>query len=99
MKKILVTIGLILGIGGILFSLLPHKLHMDMFGGGMIEASEMDEHMDDNMNGKSGDHTEMVMDHHPQIYIMWGLIVSAIGFGLAFTGWKLIGTKKTPEPN
>ncbi len=92
MKKILVIIGLIFGIGGIIFSLLPHKMHMDMFGGGYTGMAVMDEEQDmnENMNEDSGEHTEMVMDHHPQIYVMWGLIVSIIGLGVAFTGWKIL---------
>tara|TARA_Y100000034_G_C6782957_1_gene350094 strand:+ start:386 stop:616 length:231 start_codon:yes stop_codon:yes gene_type:complete len=73
MNKTLIIIGLVLGIGGLIFSLLPHKIHMDMFGGGMVE-----------MDG------EMVMDHHPQNYVMWGLIVTVVGFILALVGWKFL---------
>tara|TARA_Y100000310_G_C20279751_1_gene622031 strand:+ start:61 stop:330 length:270 start_codon:yes stop_codon:yes gene_type:complete len=87
MKKILITIGLILGIGGIIFSLLPGDVHMAMFGG-----SDSDMGMEGGSGGmesmEGDDHTDEGHHNHGA-FVTNGLIVAVIGLGLAFAGWKL----------
>ena len=73
MNKILIIIGLILGIVGLIFSILPADVHMSMFGGG----NQMS--MDDSMP----------MDHNHGAYVTWGLTIAIIGFALAIAGWKI----------
>ncbi|MDP7116576.1 MAG: hypothetical protein QF915_05945 [Candidatus Woesearchaeota archaeon] len=84
MNKVLIIIGLILGIGGIVFSLLPPNAHMSMFGG----DHEM-QGMGENQAGEEG--KEMNQGHHNHgIFVTYGLIAAVIGLGLAFAGWRIV---------
>ena len=86
MNKILITFGLILGIGGIIFSLLPPDVHMALFSGSNnMEMEGM------GMNDESMEHDEnMGQSHHNHgVFVTWGLIVAIIGLGIAFAGWKI----------
>ena len=82
--KLLIILGFILGVGGIIFSLLPHDVHMSLFGG----QQEME--MQDGQMGMEG---EMDMDepmsHNHGVFVTWGLVVAVIGLALAFAGWKI----------
>jgi hypothetical protein len=89
MNKILITFGLILGIGGIIFSLLPPDVHMALFWGQADSHNGMEENM--GMHDESMEHDEnMGQSHHNHgVFVTWGLIVAIIGLGIAFAGWKI----------
>ena len=84
MKKYLVIIGLILGIGGTIFALLPAGVHMAVLGRDMdMKSMDMDEGMDNSM--QKGE-----MAHHDHgKYVTIGMLAAVIGFALAFAGWKI----------
>jgi len=79
MNKILIVIGLLLGVGGLIFSLLPADVHMAIFGGNQM-----------NMDNEMGMDNSMPMNHNHGVYVTWGLVIAVIGFALAFAGWKIL---------
>jgi hypothetical protein len=83
MNKILTIIGLILGIGGAIFALLPSDVHMSLFGGDM-DMKSMD--MDKGMN--KGDSMQNMNQNHGK-YVTAGVLSAVIGFALVFVGWKI----------
>ncbi len=83
MNKILVMIGLIMGIGGAIFALLPSDVHMSLFGGDMdMKSMDVDKGMDE------GDSMQN-MNHNHGRYVTAGVLSTVIGFALAFSGWKI----------
>ena len=82
-KKYLIITGLILGIAGAIFALLPSDVHMSLFGGDM-DMKSMD--MDEGMN--KGDSMQN-MNHNHGKYVTAGVLSAVIGFALAFSGWKI----------
>ena len=76
MNKTLVIIGLVLAIGGVIFSLLPHDVHGMVVGSGDHMEGEigMDEGMDHSSHGR---------------FVTWGLVVAVIGIATAVAGWKI----------
>ena len=81
MNKILLAVGLIIGIGGIIFSLLPPDAHMSIFGGSSNTMMEGNMEMDAG-NMQHG-------QHNHGIFVTYGLVVGIVGLGIAFAGWKL----------
>ena len=78
MNKILVIIGLVVGIGGIIFSLLPPDMHMALFGGS------------DQMDSEMGGMDNMDSGHHKHgAFVTYGLVVAVVGLGAAVAGWKI----------
>jgi len=80
MKKTLIIIGLILGICGAIFALLPSEIHTAIFGGDMDNGMGMDNSM------QKG---EMTPHNHGK-YVTMGVLSAVIGFALAFAGWKIL---------
>ncbi len=82
MNKITVMIGLLIGVGGIIFSLLPPDMHMAIFGGN-ADIENMD--MDEGMNAMQNEN----MSHDHGKFVTYGMVAAVIGFALAFAGWKI----------
>ena len=86
MNKPLVAIGLLFGIGGLLFSILPADVHMTLFSG---HSQNMPT---GNMMAENSMHQDEAMPQHHNhgASVTWGILVAIIGFGISFAGWKLI---------
>jgi hypothetical protein len=82
--KLLIVLGVILALGGVIFSLLPGEVHMSLFGGQQDMHMEEEEHMEGESMEK--DHME---SHNHGAFVTWGLVVAVIGLALAFAGWKI----------
>ena len=96
MNKILIIGGLILGLGGIMFALLPANIHMAIFGGeSMDDMNDMD--MQDNMDThdsmeESSEHIQLqdhAGSHNHGAFVTYGLVVGVVGFALTIAGWKI----------
>ncbi|MAH33539.1 hypothetical protein CL615_04045 [archaeon] len=85
MDKILIIIGLILGIGGIIFSILPPSAHTALLGQGQNMEANMD--MENSMSdmGNEEEHGH----HNHGVFMTYGLIVAIIGLAFIFAGWKI----------
>ena len=73
MNKILLIVGLVIAIGGVIFSVLPHDVHNVMLGTGKVV-----------MDG----HTDHTHSNHG-VFVTAGLSSAVIGLGMVFAGWKL----------